>query len=96
MPKPAIRIETKDGVRHLILCRAEEYNTITPQLRDELGAAIDVADTDHEVNVILLRAEGPAFCAGYNLDGEPACRSASRNANGSGIRSPTTTRCRGS
>ncbi len=68
MPKPAIRIETKDGVRHLILCRAEEYNTITPQLRDELGAAIDAADTDHEVNVILLRAEGPAFCAGYNLE----------------------------
>ena len=68
MPKPAIRIETNNHVRHLILCRAEAYNTITPQLRDELAAAIDAADTDHEVNVILLRAEGPAFCAGYNLD----------------------------
>ena len=68
MPKPAIRIETNRGVRHLILCRAEEYNTITPQLRDELSAAIDAADTEHSVGVILLRAEGPAFCAGYNLD----------------------------
>src|SRR5579862_3049049 len=68
MPKPAIRIETDRGVRHLILCRAEEYNTITPQLRDELSAAIDAADSDHAVSVILLRAEGPAFCAGYNLD----------------------------
>jgi enoyl-CoA hydratase len=68
MAKPAIRVETKNGVRHLILCRADEYNTITPQLRDELSAAIDAADTDHDVTVILLRAEGPAFCAGYNLD----------------------------
>jgi enoyl-CoA hydratase len=68
MAKPAIRIETNRGVRHLILCRAEEYNTITPQLRDELSAAIDAADTDHDVGVILLRAEGPAFCAGYNLE----------------------------
>ncbi len=67
MANSAIRIETRNGVRHLILCRPEAYNTITPQLRDELSAAIDDADTDHEVHVILLRAEGPAFCGGYNL-----------------------------
>ncbi|HEY8494203.1 MAG TPA: crotonase/enoyl-CoA hydratase family protein, partial [Myxococcota bacterium] len=45
-----------------------EYNTITPALRDELSAAIDAADDDRDVRVILLRAEGPAFCAGYGLD----------------------------
>lgn len=66
--KAALRSETRNGVRHLILCRAAEYNTITPQLRAELGAAIDEADADHEVHAILLRAEGPAFCAGYGLD----------------------------
>jgi len=68
MSNSAVRTETRSGVRHLILCRAEAYNTITPQLRDELSSAIDAADADHEVHVILLRAEGPAFCAGYNLD----------------------------
>lgn len=66
--KPALRSETRNGVRHLILCRAAEYNTITPQLRAELDTAIDDADADHEVHAILLRAEGPAFCAGYGLD----------------------------
>jgi len=65
---PAVRIETDGGVRSLVLCRAAEYNTITPQLRDELGAAIDEADADRDIRVILLRAEGPAFCAGYGLD----------------------------
>jgi enoyl-CoA hydratase len=69
-----IRTETADGVRSLILCRAEEYNTITPQLRDELAQAIDDADNDREVRVILLRAEGPAFCAGYGLDWSTAAQ----------------------
>ncbi len=64
----AIRIEDDDGVRHLVLCRAEEYNTITPALRDELDAALDGADRDAGVRVVLLRAEGRAFCAGFGLD----------------------------
>ena len=68
MSGEAIRIEDDGPVRSLVLCRPEAYNTITPQLRDELGAAIDAADRDRSVHVILLRAEGPAFCAGYALD----------------------------
>ena len=69
-----IRTETAEGVRSLILCRAKEYNTITPQLRDELAQAIDDADGDRDVRVILLRAEGPAFCAGYGLDWSTAAQ----------------------
>ena len=64
----AIRTETEAGVRSIIFARPAEYNTITPALRDELAAAIDDADADRAVHVILLRAEGPAFCAGYGLD----------------------------
>lgn len=55
-------------MRSIVLTRAAEYNTITPALRDELAVAIDEADADPAVRVILLRAEGPAFCAGYGLD----------------------------
>jgi enoyl-CoA hydratase/carnithine racemase len=73
-----LRIETKNGVRHIILCRASEYNTITPALRDELARAIDDADDDHAVHVILLSAEGPAFCAGYGLDWATRAESAER------------------
>jgi enoyl-CoA hydratase/carnithine racemase len=65
---PAVRTETDAGVRSVVLSRPEDYNTITPELRDELGAAIDDADADRDVRVILLRADGPAFCAGYGLD----------------------------
>jgi enoyl-CoA hydratase len=65
---PAVRTESDAGVRSIVLSRPDEYNTITPELRDELAAAIDEADANRDVRVILLRADGPAFCAGYGLD----------------------------
>ena len=52
----------------LVLCRAAEYNTLTPELRVELDAALGEAECDDAVRVVLLRAEGRAFCAGYGLD----------------------------
>lgn len=64
---PTVRTETEAGVRSIILCRSDEYNTITPALRDELAAAIDEADADSDVHVMLLAADGQAFCAGYGL-----------------------------
>jgi enoyl-CoA hydratase len=63
-----IRVEDDGAVRRLVLCRPAEYNTITPALRDELGAALDAADRDGNVKVVLLTAEGRAFCAGFGLD----------------------------
>jgi enoyl-CoA hydratase len=63
----SIRTETEAGVRSIILCQPGEYNTITPALRDELAAAIDEADADPDVRVMLLKADGPVFCAGYGL-----------------------------
>src|SRR5579862_10006581 len=64
-----LRTETRNRVGIITFTRAAEYNTITPDLRDELANAIDDADADQDVHVILLRAEGPAFCAGYALGG---------------------------
>jgi enoyl-CoA hydratase len=64
----ALRTEDDGAVRHLVLCRPETYNAITPRLRDELDSALEAADRDPSVKVVLLRAEGPAFCAGFGLD----------------------------
>ena len=81
-----IRTETEAGVCSIVLARPAEYNTITPALRDELGAAIDEADADPAVHVILLRAEGPAFCAGYGLDWAVDAQAAERAAGEAGTR----------
>jgi len=71
-----LRTDVDEGVFAITLTRAAEYNTITPEFRDELAAAIDAGDADPEAHVILLRAEGPAFCAGYGLDWSTAAQSA--------------------
>ena len=67
MAEPLKR-ETEERVRVITLTRADEYNTINPALRDALADALDEAEHDRAVNAVLLRAEGPAFCAGYQLD----------------------------
>lgn len=64
----ALRVEDHGAVRHLVLCRPDELNTITLGLRDELDAELDAADADNSVRVVLVRAEGRAFCAGFGLD----------------------------
>ncbi|MDQ1425331.1 MAG: enoyl-CoA hydratase [Acidimicrobiaceae bacterium] len=65
---PSLRIDSNAGVRTVVFAQAERYNTITPELRDELSDALDDAEADREVRVVLLRAEGSAFCAGFALD----------------------------
>ena len=74
MEHHAVRATDHGHVRRLTLCRPEAYNTITPQFRDELGAELDKAQRDRDVRVILLDAEGPAFCAGYGLDWSTAAQ----------------------
>ena len=69
-----LRTQLDDGVFVITLTRAAEYNTIIPALRDELAEAIDMADEARDAHVILLRAEGPAFCAGYGLDWSTAAQ----------------------
>jgi enoyl-CoA hydratase len=55
-------------------------NTITLALRDELDAALEQADTDRGVKVVLVRAEGRAFCAGFGLDWSTAAQAAADRA----------------
>ena len=68
MKTETLKTEIVDRVFAITLSRAREYNTITPALRDDLRTAIDAGEASSEASVILLRAEGPAFCAGYALD----------------------------
>ena len=63
-----LRVEDDGAVRQIVLCRPERYNVITPELRDDLAAALVAADRDDSVRVVLIRAEGKAFCAGFGLD----------------------------
>lgn len=56
-----------DGVLWLTLNRPERKNAISPELREELLAALDEAHTDDEVRCVVITGAGDAFCAGVDL-----------------------------
>ena len=69
------------GVLTLTLDRSEKRNALSAALIDALHAALDRADLDAEVRVVLLTGAGKDFCAGADLDELLASAEASAEAN---------------
>lgn len=57
------------GVRRLTLNRPEKRNALSNALRADLFAALEKADKDADVRVIIIRGAGKCFSSGYDLAG---------------------------
>jgi enoyl-CoA hydratase len=57
-------------IRRLTLNRPHKRNALDDDLRGALFDALRAGDKDPAVSVIVIRGNGPAFCAGYDL-GKP-------------------------
>ena len=55
------------GVAVLTLSRPEKRNALTLRMREEVRQALTAWGDDPAVRVVVLAAEGPAFCAGFDL-----------------------------
>ena len=64
---PNVLYEVEGRVATLTLNRPERLNAITPQLVDDLDAALSRAWGDDGVHAIRLRGAGRTFCAGYDI-----------------------------
>lgn len=63
-----IRIETEDGVRIVTVDRPEKRNALNARVRDELSAAVEEADADPDVRVLVFTGAGEqAFVAGADV-----------------------------
>lgn len=62
-----VRADVADGVRTIILDSPANRNALSRALLTQLLAALADADADESTRVVVLRAEGPAFCAGADL-----------------------------
>lgn len=58
-----------DGVTRLTLNRPDKLNALTADLVNDLHAALDAVDADHECRVVILTGAGRGFCAGLDLTG---------------------------
>jgi methylglutaconyl-CoA hydratase len=61
-----VRVEDEGGVRTITLNRPEKRNALTPELQEELMAALGGAEAAG-ARVVVLAGEGEAFCAGLDL-----------------------------
>lgn len=55
------------GIGKIILNRPEALNALTQTMFIEIGQALDKAEQDGEVKVIVISGKGRAFCAGADL-----------------------------
>ena len=64
--------ERQDSLAVLTLNRPSKLNAINTEMVAQLGRALDVAEADSSVRVIVLTGAGRAFSAGFDLDMEVA------------------------
>jgi enoyl-CoA hydratase len=62
-----VRYEVDGAVATITLDRPEVANAQSSQMIDELDAALDLADADDDVRVVILAGEGKHFSAGHDL-----------------------------
>ncbi len=63
-----VEYSVKDRIGFITLNRPEKRNALNVELISELKNVFDQADHDESVKVIVLKANGEAFCAGADLE----------------------------
>ncbi len=64
----ALTQTTQDAIRTITLSRPDVRNAFNDEVIAELKAAFDDASQANDVRCVVLAAEGPAFCAGADLN----------------------------
>ncbi len=59
--------DPRPQIRRITLNRPEKRNPLSNALRGELFDALEQADQDPEIAVMIIRGAGPSFSAGYDL-----------------------------
>ncbi|MDO8384866.1 MAG: enoyl-CoA hydratase [Polaromonas sp.] len=66
-PAPVLHTRDDRGVNWLTLNRPAAFKTLSEEMLAALQAALDAVAADPAARLVVLAAEGKAFCAGHNL-----------------------------
>lgn len=67
MSYQSIRYEAAGRIATITLSRPDQLNAIDQHMPREIREAVETANADPQVHVIVLTGAGRAFCAGYDL-----------------------------
>src|ERR1700746_1395733 len=67
MADPVVLYDVDEKVSVITLNRPEKLNAISAELQQQLTQALARADAEPQTSVVLLRAEGRSFFAGYDI-----------------------------
>lgn len=62
-----VETQANEGIATITLSRAEKRNSLNSVMVEQLHAAIEAAEADPGVRVVVLTGAGSAFCAGADL-----------------------------
>ncbi|HET8681979.1 MAG TPA: crotonase/enoyl-CoA hydratase family protein [Micromonosporaceae bacterium] len=63
----ALRYDVQDAKAYVTLNRPDRLNAIDDAMPGEIRTAVEMANADDAVRVIVVQGAGRAFCAGYDL-----------------------------
>jgi enoyl-CoA hydratase/carnithine racemase len=72
MSEPVVTYAADGRVGIVTLNRPDKLNAISAELKTTLVERFHEADRDPTTSVVVLRAEGRSFCAGYDISPNPA------------------------
>ena len=82
MTAPLVIYSVDDRVGIVTLNRPDKLNAISLELKKALIERLQEADRDPATSVVVLRAEGRSFGAGYDISPNPARAARKGNAVG--------------
>ncbi len=62
-----VLFEKKESVGWLTLNRPESRNALSLELMDDMQKKLNLVAEDPDIRVLVIRANGPVFCAGHNI-----------------------------
>ena len=65
--EPVLLREDDNGVCTLTLNRPRQYNALSTELLTQLQNAIATISEDDKIRVVIIAANGKAFCPGHDL-----------------------------
>jgi enoyl-CoA hydratase/carnithine racemase len=62
-----LQVQIERGIATLRLNRPQQYNSLSTELLSALQRALDEVAADETIQVVVIAANGKAFCAGHDL-----------------------------